>query len=65
MPRSYPLLESREYLGRVAGVSVSKGTVSRTLGRPGWSRKKVGGRPRTHDAHFIFRVGFLKKYPCP
>ena len=40
MPGSYPLLVSREYLGRVAGVSVSKGTVSKMLGRPGWSRKR-------------------------
>jgi transposase len=30
----------REFLGRVAGLSVSESTVSRMLGRLGWSRKK-------------------------
>ena len=34
------LEERREYLGRVARVSVSKATVSRVLKRLGWSRKK-------------------------
>lgn len=34
------LSERREYLRRVAGVSVSESTVSRMLGRLGWSRKK-------------------------
>ncbi len=34
------LSERREYLGRVAGVRVSESTVSRVLGRLGWSRKK-------------------------
>jgi transposase len=34
------LEERREFLGRVARVSVSKATVSRMLKRLGWSRKK-------------------------
>ena len=34
------LYERREYLGRVAGVSVSDSTVSRMLKRLRWSRKK-------------------------
>ena len=34
------LEERREFLGRVARVSVSRATVSRTLRRLGWSRKK-------------------------
>jgi transposase len=34
------LSERREYLGRVAGVSVSESTVFRMLRRLGWSRKK-------------------------
>ncbi len=34
------LEERREYLGRVARVSVSKATLSRMLKRLGWSRKK-------------------------
>jgi transposase len=34
------LSERREYLGRVAGISVSESTVSRMLRRLGWSRKK-------------------------
>ncbi len=32
--------QCREYLGRVAGLSVSESTVSRMVGRLGWSRKK-------------------------
>ena len=35
------LSERREYLGRMAGVSLSQSTVSRMLRRLGWSRKKV------------------------
>ncbi len=34
------LSERREYLGRLAGLSVSESTLSRVLGRLGWSRKK-------------------------
>jgi transposase len=34
------LSERREYLGSVAGLRVSESTVSRLLGRMGWSRKK-------------------------
>ena len=34
------LYQRREYLRRVAGVSVSESTLSRMLGRLGWSRKK-------------------------
>jgi transposase len=34
------LPERREFLARVAGVSVSDSTVSRMLNRMGWSRKK-------------------------
>ena len=34
------LSQRREYLGRVAGISVSESTVSRMLRRLGWSRKK-------------------------
>jgi transposase len=34
------LCERREYLGRVAGLSVSESTLSRMLRRLGWSRKK-------------------------
>jgi transposase len=34
------LPQRREFLARVAGVSVSDSTVSRTLRRLGWSRKK-------------------------
>ena len=34
------LPQRREFLGRVAGVRVSDSTVSRMLGRLGWSRKK-------------------------
>jgi transposase len=41
-----PLSERCEYLGRVAGLSVSESTVSRMLGRLGWSRKKIAGSGR-------------------
>jgi transposase len=34
------LSERREYLRRVAGLSLSDSTVSRMVGRLGWSRKK-------------------------
>jgi transposase len=34
------LSERREYLGRVAGLSLSESTVSRMVRRLGWSRKK-------------------------
>ena len=34
------LFERREFLRRVAGISVSESTVSRMLRRLGWSRKK-------------------------
>jgi transposase len=37
---SATLSERREYLGRVAGLSVSESTVSRMLRHLGWSRKK-------------------------
>ena len=37
---SATLSERREYLGRACGISVSESTVSRMLGRMGWSRKK-------------------------
>jgi transposase len=37
---SSTLSERREYLARVAGISVSESTVSRMLRRLGWSRKK-------------------------
>ena len=40
------LSERREFLRRARGVSVSDSTVSRTLRRMGWSRKKVGGSLR-------------------
>jgi transposase len=40
------LSERCEYLGRVAGLSVSESTVSRMLGRLGWSRKKIAGSVR-------------------
>ena len=36
----------REYLEKVAGVSVSESTVSRMLKRMGWSRKRIGGCER-------------------
>lgn len=34
------LFERREFLKKVAGISVNESTVSRMLGRLGWSRKK-------------------------
>jgi transposase len=34
------LSDRRAHLGRVAGLSVSESTLSRMLGRMGWSRKK-------------------------
>ena len=37
------LSERRDYLARVAGLSVSESTVSRMMGRLGWSRKKIAG----------------------
>ena len=37
---SATLSERREYLRRAAGLSVSDSTVSRMVGRLGWSRKK-------------------------
>jgi transposase len=37
------LSERREYLGRVAGLSVSESNVSRMLRRLGLSRKKIAG----------------------
>ena len=40
------LPQRREFLRRVCGVSVSDSTVSRTLGRMGWTRKKIGGCER-------------------
>ena len=40
------LSERCEYLGRVAGLSVSESTVSRMLRRLGWSRKKIAGSGR-------------------
>jgi transposase len=40
---SATLSEGREYLGRVAGISVSESTVSRMLRRLEWSRKKING----------------------
>jgi transposase len=40
------LPQRREFLARVAGVGVSDSTVSRMLGRMGWSRKKIGGCER-------------------
>ena len=44
------LPERREFLTRVAGVSVSDSTVSRMLNRMGWNRKKIGGCVRTRRA---------------
>jgi transposase len=41
------LPQRREFLARMAGVSVSDSTISRMLGRMGWSRKKIGGCDRT------------------
>ena len=40
------LCERREFLRRVAGISVSESTVSRMLRRLGWSRKKINGSGR-------------------
>jgi transposase len=40
------LRQRREFLRAVAGVSVSESTVSRALGRLGWSRKKIAGSGR-------------------
>ena len=37
------LPQRREYLRTVCGVEVSDSTLSRMLGRMGWSRKKIGG----------------------
>jgi transposase len=39
-PAATTLRQGREFLRAVAGVSVSESTVSRALGRLGWSRKK-------------------------
>lgn len=41
------LSERCEYLGRVVGLSVSESTVSRVLGRLGWSRKKDRWEPES------------------
>ena len=41
------LAQRREFLERVVGVEVSDSTLSRMLGRMGWSRKKIGGSDRT------------------
>jgi transposase len=41
------LPQRREFLGRMAGVSVSDSTISRMLRRLGWTRKKIGGCERT------------------
>jgi transposase len=41
------LSERCEHLGRVAGLSVSESTVSRVLGRLGWSRKKDRWEPQS------------------
>jgi len=43
---SATLSERREFLRRVAGLSVSESTVSRMLRRLGWSRKKIVGSGR-------------------
>src|SRR5215210_3811700 len=43
---SATLSDRSEYLGRVAGVSVSDSTASRVLKRLGWSRKKIVGSGR-------------------
>jgi transposase len=40
------LPQRREFLERVAGVKVSNSTVSRMLGRMGFSRKKISGSGR-------------------
>jgi transposase len=44
------LSERREYLGRMAGVSVSQSTVSRMLKRLGWSRKKDRWEPQSETS---------------
>jgi transposase len=44
---SATLPERGQLLARVAGVEVSDSTVSRTLKRMGFSRKKIGGSDRT------------------
>ena len=41
------LRQRREFLRAVAGVSVSESTVSRMLGRLGWSRKKDRWEPQS------------------
>lgn len=41
------LAQRREFLGWVAGLSVSDSTLSRMLRGMGWSRKKIGGCIRT------------------
>ena len=41
------LFERREFLRRARGVSVSDSTVSRTLRRMGWSRKKGRWEPQS------------------
>jgi|SRR5215212_4030413 len=41
------LHQRREFLRAVAGVSVSESTVSRMLGRLGWSRKKDRWEPQS------------------
>ena len=41
------LSERREYLARVAGMSLSESTVSRMLKRLGWSRKKDRWEPQS------------------
>jgi transposase len=40
------LRQRREFLRRVAGVSVSESTLSRALRRLGWSRKEIAGSGR-------------------
>src|SRR4051794_6595025 len=45
-PPSATLSERREYLGRMASLWVSESTLSRMLGRLGWSRKKIVGSVR-------------------
>jgi transposase len=41
------LRQRREFLRAVAGLSVSESTVSRALGRLGWSRKKDRWEPQS------------------
>src|SRR5215212_8868027 len=45
-PAATTLRQRREFLRAVAGLSVSESTVSRALGRLGWSRKKIAGSGR-------------------